>query len=70
MKNVSTLICFLLLCLNVMLIKSQEISDIRRKIQIQVRKLNSKENLREYLNNGGIFDCDNTYCTQISLINS
>lgn len=70
MKNVSTLICLLLLCLNVMLIKSQEISGIKRRIQVQVRKLNAKENLREYLNNGGIFDCDNTYCTQISLINS
>ena len=55
---------------NIHLIKSQQISILTKRIKTQLRKLNSRENLRDYLNNGGIFDCDNTYCTQISFLNS
>ena len=70
MRKAAVTLFFYLIYLNFILIKSDQIYDIRRRIQNQIRKLNSRDNLEQYLKNGGIFDCDNTYCTQISLMNS
>lgn len=70
MKKAAVTLGIYLIYLNLVLIKSEQINDIRRRIQNQIRKLNSRDNLEQYLDKGGIFDCDNTYCTQISLINS
>ena len=70
MRKAAVTLFFYLIYLNLILIKSDQIYDIRRRIQNQIRKLNSRDNLEQYLKNGGIFDCDNTYCTQISLMNS
>ena len=70
MRKAVVILFFYLIYLSLVLIKSDQIYDIRRRIQNQIRRLNSRDNLEQYLKNGGIFDCDNTYCTQISLMNS
>ena len=61
---------FLLLSNNFIIIKAESISDDIRRINSQISSLNNEENLKFMLNNGGIFNCGNTYCSQISFIQS
>ena len=61
---------FLLLSNNFILIKAESITDDIRRINSQISSLNSEENLKFMLNNGGIFNCGSTYCSQISFIQS
>jgi len=70
MKRATIIYIFFLLYPNFLLITIDEINDIRKRIQTQIRKLNSSDNLKSLLSNGGIFDCDDTYCSHISLLNS
>ena len=61
---------FLLLSNNFILIKAESITDDIRRINSQISSLSSEENLKFMLNNGGIFNCGSTYCSQISFIQS
>ena len=70
MKRATIIYIFFLLYPNFLLIIIDEINDIRKRIQTQIRKINSSDNLKSLLSNGGIFDCDNTYCSHLSLLNS
>ena len=51
-------------------IKSEGIADITKATLAQIKSLNSRENLSQLLNEGKIFNCDNNYCSHISLIKS
>ena len=61
---------FLLLSNYFIIIKAESIADDIRRINSQISSLNNEENLKFMLNNGGIFNCGNTYCSQISFIQS
>ena len=70
MKREIIIYAIFIIIFNIFLIKAETINDIRRKVQEQIRKLNSRDNLYNLLDKGGIFNCENIYCTQISLLNS
>ena len=61
---------FLLLSNYFIIIKAESIADDIRRINSQISSLNNEENLKFMLNNGGIFNCGSTYCSQISFIQS
>ena len=59
-----------LLSYKLILIKADTIIEIKRRLSSQIFSLRNEENFRYMLNNGGIFDCDKTYCSQISFLES
>ena len=70
MKRTAIIYIFFLLYPNCLLIINEELNDIRRRIQTQIKILNSSDNLKSILSNGGIYDCDDIYCSHISFLNS
>ena len=70
MKKTTIIYIFFLLYANCLLIINEELNDIRRRIQTQIKILNSSDNLKSILSNGGIYDCDDIYCSHISFLNS
>ena len=61
---------FVLLSFNFFLINTEDISNIILRLNSQFSSLNEEPHLRHMLNNGGIFNCDSTYCSQISFLES
>ena len=59
---------FLLLSYKFLLIKADTIIEIKRRLNSQITSLKNEENFKYMLNNGGIFDCDKKYCSQISFL--
>ena len=70
MKKMIIIYIFYILFFNSILSKENTINEIKKKIDSQLRKLNFRDNLKDLLNKGGIFNCDNIYCSQISFIKS
>ncbi len=59
---------FILLLYQFILINTEDIEDLKLAIASQIESLNSNSNIQNLLKDGGIFNCDSTYCSQISLI--
>ena len=65
-----TSVITLLILYQFILIKAENIQNLIRGIQSQIAELRTEENFKNLLKDGGIFNCDNTYCSQISLISA
>ena len=59
---------FILLLYQAILINTEDITDLKLALTSQIESLNSDNNIQNLLKDGGIFNCDSTYCSQISLI--
>ena len=66
-KSIQLFFSLYLIFSNFLLVNSSSISEIKRKLENQIVSLRNEDNLKEILKNGGIFDCDKKYCSQISL---
>ena len=59
---------FFLLSFKFIIIKADAVEEIKRRLSSQISSLKNEENFKYMLNNGGIFDCDKKYCSQISFL--
>ena len=69
-RIIFTHLLLFLLTFKSILTNAENLNDEIRRINSQISSLNNEENLKYMLNNGGFFNCDDTYCSQISLFQS
>ena len=69
-RIIFTHLLLFLLTFKSILTNAKNLNDEIRRINSQISSLNNEENLKYMLNNGGFFNCDDTYCSQISLFQS
>ena len=61
---------FFLFIDKLILTKDVNIIDITRQMESQISSLRNEENLKYMLKNGGIYNCDKNFCSQISFLES